>query len=47
MTGREMSDRGDGDFQQRVRTWHGFTRFTAAAVAAVVVILVGLAVTLV
>lgn len=41
-----MSESERADFEQRVKTWHTFTRFMIAGAIGVAVVLVGLAVTL-
>ena len=41
-----MSHMDDADYQERVKTWHNFTRLTTWTVVFVVIILVGMALTL-
>lgn len=41
-----MSESERADFEQRVKTWHTFSRFMIAGAIAVAVMLAGLAVTL-
>ena len=41
-----MSHLDDADYQERVKMWHTFTRLTTWSVAFVVIILAGMALTL-
>ncbi|GEM_PF-5595714 len=41
-----MSHLDDADYQERVKMWHTFTRLTTWSVVFVVIILVGMALTL-
>lgn len=41
-----MSERQDADFIEHVKTWHGFTRLIISGIVLVVLVLVGMALTL-